>query len=257
MGIKDEYFIQEIPNEIATYVVERYHYLHRKPPISFSFGIFRKKPYEKSIVEINREFVHLLHNGQKNLKRLAGIITYGTPCSAPLRSGICGEDEKNNIIELNRLWTRNKTPKNLESFFVMNTVDKVDKEIVISYADTKQGHIGTIYQACNWYYIGTNSEIYDLKVKDLDIHGQSLYDKYTAEEIKEKFKDKCYKKRRSKKHRYVYFNCNSRREEKLKNKLNYEIKKEYPKEIDEERINKDNSKIEFPQKQSIKTLGDF
>ena len=49
--------------------------------------------------------------------------------------------------------------------------------LVVSYADTKQGHMGTIYQATNWIFIGGASQPY-LKVRGKLEHPRSLYDRY-------------------------------------------------------------------------------
>lgn len=50
---------------------------------------------------------------------------------------------------------------------------------IVSYADTKEGHLGTIYQATNWLFIGAASQPY-LKVRGKIEHPRSLYDRYGA-----------------------------------------------------------------------------
>lgn len=50
-------------------------------------------------------------------------------------------------------------------------------KIVVSYADTKEGHLGTIYQATNWLYLGASTQPY-LRVKGKIEHPRSLYDRY-------------------------------------------------------------------------------
>ena len=49
--------------------------------------------------------------------------------------------------------------------------------VVVSYADTKEGHLGTIYQATNWIYLGAGTQPY-LKVKGKIEHPRSLYDRF-------------------------------------------------------------------------------
>ena len=49
--------------------------------------------------------------------------------------------------------------------------------VIVSYADTKEGHLGTIYQATNWIFIGASTQPY-LKVKGKIEHPRSLYDRY-------------------------------------------------------------------------------
>jgi len=50
-------------------------------------------------------------------------------------------------------------------------------ELVVSYADTKEGHLGVIYQATNWIFLGASAQPY-LKVLGKIEHPRSLYDRY-------------------------------------------------------------------------------
>ena len=50
-------------------------------------------------------------------------------------------------------------------------------KLVVSYADTKQNHFGTIYQATNWLFLGASTQPY-LKVLGKIEHPRSLYDRY-------------------------------------------------------------------------------
>ena len=49
--------------------------------------------------------------------------------------------------------------------------------LVVSYADAGQGHVGTIYQATNWIFIGAATQSY-LKIKGKVVHPRTLYDRY-------------------------------------------------------------------------------
>lgn len=49
--------------------------------------------------------------------------------------------------------------------------------LIVSYADTKEGHLGTIYQATNWLYLGASTQPY-LRVLGKIEHPRSLYDRY-------------------------------------------------------------------------------
>lgn len=186
-------------------LVVKNHYLHRKAPCSFAFGLFEGD-------------------------RIIGCVVYGTPSSAPLRSGICGEDEKNNVIELTRLWIEDDTPKNTESFLIGNTIKLIDKEIVVSYAEIEQGHIGIVYQATNWLYTALSAKRTSWVIEGMDKHCQTIADKYTAKELREKYGDKFKSVPRPRKHRYVYLNCNRRRKKELLNKLRYKLEN-YPKKL--------------------------
>jgi hypothetical protein len=195
------YNIRPVTTKAASVVIVKYHYLHRNTSISQAFGLFCNKT-----------------------GFWVGVITYGTPSSAPLRSGICGKDEKINVMELNRLWIRDDTPKNTESFLIGNTVKMVNKEIIVSFADTSHGHIGTVYQATNWIYTGLSAKRTDWTIEGVERHGQTLADKYTASEIRAKFGDKFKLVDRARKHRYIFFNCSKKRKKELIEKLMYKIK---------------------------------
>ena len=49
--------------------------------------------------------------------------------------------------------------------------------LVVSYADAGQGHVGTIYQATNWIFLGAATQPY-LKVRGKVVHPRTLYDRY-------------------------------------------------------------------------------
>ena len=212
-NIPKRFIIKKIENSTAQNIVVKNHYLHRKAPCSFAFGLFDTQ--NKNMLQ---------------LPTLIGVIMYGTPSSAPLRSGICGEEEKNNIIELTRLWIKDGLPKNVESFLIGNTVNRVDKEILVSYAEIQQGHLGIVYQATNWIYTGLSAKRTNWTIEGVDKHCQTIADKYTSKEIREKFGDKFKIINRPRKHRYIYFNCNKKRKKELFKKLKYPII-EYPKKI--------------------------
>lgn len=208
MAIKDDYFIKEIDYKTAMEIVIREHYLHRKCPCSKAFGLFDK---ENNIV---------------------GVITFGVSCSSTLLKGICGEDEMHNVYELNRLWVSDSVPKNGESYLIANTIKLLDKEIIVSFADTSQQHIGYVYQATNFYYCGLSAKFRDPKVKGLEnMHHATYAHGMTMKQVKEKYgEENVYYVERPRKHRYIFFNASRKRKKILLKKLRYKIYP-YPKNI--------------------------
>lgn len=194
----ENFRILPIDYKTAMDVVVEKHYLHRKCPCSFSFGLF--------------------HNGN-----LMGVVVYGTPSSAPLRSGIAGTQNKDNVLELTRLWIDDSVPKNGESFLIGTTLKLVDKEIIVSYAQIDQGHLGVVYQATNWLYTGLSAKRTNWVVEGMDKHCQTLADKYSAAEIREIYGDKFSLQERPRKHRYVYLNCNKYRRKELLLQFRYKV----------------------------------
>ena len=113
----------------AVVLVVAHHYMHRKPPISFAFGLI------------------------DDFGNTKGCITFGTPASHHMLIGAC-KAAPENVIELNRLWCHDEMPKNTESWFVSRALSLLPPKIVLSYADTAAGHMGYIYRAANFYYAG-------------------------------------------------------------------------------------------------------
>jgi len=162
------------------------HYAKRMPSISFAFGL-----YEGDNIE--------------------GIVTYGTPPSAPLRAGICGPSYAEHVIELNRLCLKSNH-KGHASFLVGRSLRMLGRNaIVVSFADTAQGHVGTVYQATNFIYCGLSAKRTDWKIRGKEhLHGQTVADEFRgvknrAKEMRKKYGDDFYLKSRPRKHRYVYF----------------------------------------------------
>jgi len=50
-------------------------------------------------------------------------------------------------------------------------------KLVVSYADAGQGHVGTIYQAGGWLYLGNSEQSY-IRVLGTIEHPRTLYDRY-------------------------------------------------------------------------------
>lgn len=161
------------------------HYAKRWPSISYAFGLFSDG-------------------------KLIGIVTYGTPPSAPLRRGVAGDKYINDVIELNRLCLRYNR-KNEASMLVGQSLRMLPKnKIVVSFADTEQGHTGYVYQATNFIYCGLSAKRTDWKVRGLEhLHGQTIADKFRgvknrAEAMRHKYGDDFYLSPRPRKHRYIY-----------------------------------------------------
>lgn len=200
----ENYRVEQISYATAMEVIVREHYLHRKAPCSIAFGLFLGAD-------------------------LKGVICYGTPSSAPLRRGIAGPEHASNVVELTRLWVCDSVPRNGESFLIGRTVKKAGKEIVVSFAEIQQGHVGTVYQATNWIYTGLSAKRTNWTVNGVDKHCQTLADKYTAEEIRAKFGDQFSLQERSRKHRYVFINAKGRRRAEILASLRYQRVEQYPK----------------------------
>ena len=168
------------------------HYAKRMPPISFSFGLF----LDDSLV---------------------GVVTYGMPASPWLCKGICGNENRHLVLELNRLVLTHNI-KNEASFLVGRSLTLLPKpHVIVSYADTAQGHVGIVYQACNFLFTGTTKLRTDMAAKD-------------GKHSRHHSGDKTKRVVRSAKHRYVTFIGTKKETTKLRKALQYPILN-YPKKI--------------------------
>lgn len=197
--LEQHYLIRPIERKVALDLIIKHHYLHRQAPGKFCYGLF-----------YNEELI--------------GIIMYGVSASTTLRKGICGPEHCNNVYELTRLWLKDGLPKNLASYFISRTVKLLDKEIIVSYADPSQGHTGYVYQACNWLYTGLSSKFRDPVLKSKpNLHHTGFAKGFTNEEIKQKYGNDVEFKKRTRKHRYVYFNASKTSKKHLIKSLKYKI----------------------------------
>jgi len=199
----EAYAIRPVDYATAMRVVVAKHYLHRKAPCSVAFGLFLGD-------------------------ELKGVVCYGTPSSAPLRGGIAGPEHSGNVVELTRLWVCDSVPRNGESYLIGRTLGKSGKEIVVSFAEIDQGHVGIVYQATNWIYTGLSAKRTNWTIEGVDKHCQTIADKYTAKQIRQKYGDKFSLVPRPRKHRYIFINAKGKRRQQIIDCLRYKPEP-YPK----------------------------
>ena len=181
----NEMSVKKISRADCSEYILQIHYAKRWPSISYAFGLF-----------IENE--------------LCGVVTYGTPASAPLRRGIAGDKFIADILELNRLCLKYNR-KNEASFLVGNSLKMLPKnKIIVSFADSSQNHIGYVYQATNFIYTGLSAKRTDWKIKGIEhLHGQTVADEFRgcenrAQAMREKYGNDFYLLDRPRKHRYLF-----------------------------------------------------
>lgn len=208
MSALENYEVHPISYKDATEVIVKNHYLHRRGPASDCFGLF------------------------DNYGSLVGVITYGTPASSHLCKGIAGENEASHVTELTRLWIADITPKNAESFLIGRTLKMLPehKNIVVSFAEIRAGHVGTVYQATNWLYTGMSERHVEWRIDGIESkkHGRHLFDEYGGiEGAKKALGERLVRAERPRKHRYIFLRGSKSRKKELLSKLRYE-RQPYP-----------------------------
>lgn len=182
MALKELYSIKQIDRKLANEIQIKNHYLKTKASCIYSFALIDNK------------------------NEIVGVILYGNP-TAPTTLKICGDENRKEVIEITRLWIKDDTPKNTESYFISNTIKLVPKEIIVAFADPDANHIGIVYQASNFLYTGKSERKGGvISIRNNNIHNKTLWKQYkTAKKIKEVFgEENVYYKPYSTKYRYVY-----------------------------------------------------
>ena len=186
-----EYKVVQIPYSATKDWILNIHYAKRMPSISYAYGLYR-------------------------WGEMVGMVSYGTPASPSLCKGICGEEHRSDVIELNRLVLKDNLP-NEASFLVSRSLKMLPTpKVVVSYADTAQDHAGIVYQATNWLFTGTTKPRTDMAGKD-------------GKHSRHHLGDRTNRINRSAKHRYVYFIGTKKEKKVLRDALRYDINNQYPK----------------------------
>lgn len=181
------------------------HYAQRIPPISHAYGLFR--------------------DGQ-----LAGVVTYGMPASPSLCKGVCGEQWKAHVLELNRLCLVDNLPNEASRLVGASLRLLPSPLIVVSYADSAQEHVGYIYQATNFLYTGMTVKRTEWAIRGLEkMHTKSIcntvahINKPVMQALQDMYGDRFYYRERSQKYRYVKFIGNKKERNTLMKALRYNV----------------------------------
>lgn len=200
MSIKDKYKVRSCDtNQTKEWFLKK-HYAHRIPNSIYTFGL-----YDGNILQ--------------------GVISFGITANNNLNEFIDGYK----CIELNRLVINEGLEENTLSFFVSQSLKLLPKPVVvISYADTGQGHNGYIYQATNWIYTGLGKGDYEFIKDGRQYHRKNIYDLLGTGSIKNAQKNGYEVVKVQPKHRYIFLLGDKRQLKDMKTKLPFKIEP-YPK----------------------------
>lgn len=210
--IGEERKVVPIDREVSKPFIEAIHYSRKYPSnIVYAFGLYRGGVLE-------------------------GVVTYGVPASPSLVVGLAGKENRNKVLELNRLAIRpGLNGENRASYLVSHSLKMLPNETyVVSYADTGWTHIGYVYQACNFLYTGLSAKRVDT-YQPTGKHSRN-YDKENHSDLHQT---------RNPKHRYIYLVGDKRTKKKMRAALRYKVFDKYPKG-DERRYDTNDPKIAIP-----------
>lgn len=95
-----------------------------------------------------------------HLGGLVAAVAYGPGGNNKTFGAILPGANSKNARELIRLWVHPNAPKNTASLIVARSMKLLspDIELVVTFADSGQDHVGTVYQALNFYYLGMSNQ---------------------------------------------------------------------------------------------------
>ena len=184
---------------------------------------FTIEPVERKVIQ---SFVHKWHyshstNGVQqtqcfalfNGEKLIGAMMYALP-SMKSTAAKYNPDNPLRCWELRRLCCIDDTPTNTESYFIGQTMRWLKKNtkyrVIVSFADTAQGHEGTIYKATNFKHKGMTAGAKALFVDGERLHQRMLTKKCPkGDEIRRRIKsgddESIWTEQLPPKHIYVYY----------------------------------------------------
>lgn len=210
--------------------------------MDFSIKIIEDKKFCKEFIEKN----HYSHKIPQAIKyrfgmycndKLLGIAIFSIPANRFTITSVFNKENQHIGIELSRVFTIDKTPKNFESYCISKMLkwikENTQYDVVVSYADPNFGHFGYLYQALNGIYIGESTK----EIRYLMPNGELITRRGLGrkngdsekEHIERILKDGAKKIKMNGKHKYIFFTCNKRRKKELLSKMKKEILP-YPKE---------------------------
>lgn len=153
--------LKKATGEAVKYACLHFHYAKRVPSAWYSYNVYNE----------NKEW--------------CGVIVYGNGAGpniqAPFGMAI-GE-----VVELVRVALNGKQPCTSEC--VAASLKQLHKDapqvkLVVSYADSGQDHIGTIYQATNWIYLGVfaKGNALDYVINGKKYHNKTIHNKHLTED---------------------------------------------------------------------------
>lgn len=125
------YTVEAVSFQAAKKLVVEGHYTHSLTKGRYSFGLFR-------------------------LGQMVGAAVYGQPSGRNVGQSFFEGGNERNTLELLRLYVKDVTGRNAESWFIARTLKALPREVkvVVAYAAPGVGHYGACYQAANWEYVG-------------------------------------------------------------------------------------------------------
>lgn len=182
------------------YACKNFHYSQSVPTVQYAYNVYNDKD------------------------EWCGVILFGGGANNNLAKSF--NLRNGEVLELERVALNGKQEQTSKAVSIaLRLLHKENPivKLVVSYADHRQKHLGIIYQATNWIYLGmTKTSDFQYFYNGKWTHERTINSKSNKEELKATLQ----KRQNSNKFKYVY--CFDKE---LKEKYN-EIKKQYPNKED-------------------------
>ncbi|MFY7938537.1 MAG: hypothetical protein ACOVOQ_14235 [Flavobacterium sp.] len=141
-------------NKAVKYACLNFHYAKAVPNVGLAYNVFNK----------NNEW--------------CGVICYGIGATNNIAEPY--NLKQGEVIELVRMALNGKQDSTTKAMAISLKLIKKNApnvKLIVSYADSEQGHFGTIYQATNWFYSGFSVDT-NLIINGKRKHRRTLGSKY-------------------------------------------------------------------------------
>lgn len=148
-----------VSHAVAKEAVEKWHYSRKCPDTNLRYGVWEDG-------------------------RFIGVVLYGPGVAADLgRSVGVGRQECRELLRVALDAHQTPVTRIISQSFVLLRSDHPGLKALVSYADSNQGHVGTIYQAGNWMYLGPMVRSY-IHMQGKTWHPRTLHNRYKTQSIK-------------------------------------------------------------------------
>lgn len=157
--------LEKASHKAIVYACMNFHYAKSIPVNTFGFSVFNAK------------------------NEWCRVVLYGTGAANNIAMPF--NLNQGQVIELVRMALNGKQESTTKAMAISLKILKQyspNVKLIVSYADSEQGHVGIIYQATNWYYIGSSTDT-NLVINGKREHRRTLGSRYGTSSI-EKLKQK-------------------------------------------------------------------
>lgn len=157
--------LEKASSKAIKYACMNFHYSKSVPNVGLAFSVFNSQ------------------------NEWCGVICYGL--GATNNIALPYKLKQGQVIELVRMALNGKQESTTKALSISLRLVKrfaPNVKLIVSYADSEQGHFGTIYQATNWFYTGYSTDT-NLIVNGKREHRRTLGTRFgtcSAEKIREK-----------------------------------------------------------------------